>query len=143
MTSRWYGYNYDRERSVKDDAANIRRHIRTMVQAGLLPSDWTYSVRYRRFAGGSSIDVRATSPRPIYAADPHSDGPVKHAETGAWVTAWVDRLTSEARAVKGTLEDLVNGHNHDGSDTSTDYFDVKFYGDVVLITASDVPKFTG
>lgn len=139
--TRTYGYLYDRDRSVKEDAASVRRTIKTLVRGELLPGDWGYSVRFRRFAGGSSIDVEATSPRPIYAADPEPMDWARHAETGEFVHGWKDRLTGEARMVLDTLEDLLQGHNHDGSDIMTDYFDVKFYGHAQLATAAGVARF--
>lgn len=70
MYERTYGYLYDRNRSVKEDAALIRRNVKTMTGAGVLPEDWTYSVRYRCFSGGCAIDVRASSPRPVLLMDP-------------------------------------------------------------------------
>ena len=135
---RTYGYLYDKNRTVKDDAANMRRHIRTMTKAELLPADWTYSVRYRTASMCCAIDLVATSPRPIYAADPNEQSWAKHYETGEFVIGWKDKLTREARAVLDTLTDLHNGHNHDGSDIQSDYFDVKFYGVPSLAVVSGV-----
>ncbi len=142
MVTRTYGYLYDRNRSVTDDAANIRRHIKTMSKAGVLPADWSYSVRKRSGTHSWAFNVRAVSPRPLCACEPdHYDHPhVRHAETGEMVTAREDRYTIEARAVARALHDLVNGHNHDGSDTLTDYYDVKFYSDVTLTTAPGVAE---
>lgn len=37
-----------------------------------------------------------------------------------------------------TLNELHDAHNRDGSDTMTDYFDVKFYGQVQLGVADGV-----
>jgi hypothetical protein len=142
MYERSYGYLYDAARLVKDDAASIRRTIKTLTKGELLPADWRYSVRYRTFAGGCSIDVTATAPRPIYAADPAThDEWALHAETGEWVHAWRDRLTLEARTVLDTLEDLTRAHNHDGTESQVDYFDVKFYGHVQLELAPGVERY--
>lgn len=146
-TTRTYGYLYDRERPVKGDAANIRRHIKTMVKAGLLPADWSYSVRKRSATHSWAVDVTAMSPRPTLAVDPnevframHSGDYPVHPETGQVVTYPRDCETVEAAAVYATLKDLVDGHNHDGSDVTTDYFDVKFYGGVTLDTAPGVER---
>lgn len=141
MSDRTYGYLYDRDRPAKQDAANIRRTIRTLAKGGLLPADWTYSVRYRSFANGRAIDVTAMSPRPIYAADPEPMDWAKHAETGEYVHAWADRLTLEARAVLDTLQELHDAHNHDGSDIQSDYFDVKFYGVPTLAVCPGVARY--
>lgn len=140
MYERTYGYLYDARRPVKEDAASIRRTIKTLAKAGLLPADWSYSVRYRTFAGGCSIDIQATACRPIYAADPAPRGWVRHAESGEFVVPWKDRLTAEARMVLDTLEDLERAHNHDGSEIQVDYFDVKFYGHAELSVAPGVDR---
>lgn len=139
---RTYGYLYEEARPVKEDAASIRRTIKTLAKAELIPSDWTYSVRYRSFAGGCAIDVRGVSPRAIYAADP--DAFREHAlnhETGAWVMGWKDKLTIEARTVLDTLHELLGAHNHDGSEIMVDYFDVKFYGVPEIDTAPGVLRY--
>lgn len=130
MYERTYGYLYERNRLVKDDAALIRRTIKTLAKGGLIPADWSYSVRYRSYAGGCSIDVKATSPRPIYAAEPDTyEHPwATNVETGEQVHAWKDRLTIEARNVLDTLSELHDACNHNGCETQVDYFDVKFYG---------------
>lgn len=130
MYERTYGYLYERNRLVKEDAALIRRTIKTLTKGGFLPADWTYSCRYRSYSGGCSIDVTAVSPRPIYAAEPDTYGHpwALNIETGEHVHAWKDRLTVEARTVLDTLNELHQACNHDGCETQVDYFDVKFYG---------------
>lgn len=140
MYERSYGYRYDRDRPTKQDAAMIRADIKALTKAGMLPADWTTSVRYRTFAGGCSIDVRGVSPRPIYACDPRTHEPQFHPQRGEYVYAWVDKLTLEAKAVHDALDDLVHAYNHDGSDLMTDYFDVKFYGSANVETAAGVPE---
>jgi hypothetical protein len=138
MTERSYGYLYDAKRTVVQDAASIRHHLRTMAKAGVLPAGWKYSVRTSHH---TAIDITATSPKPLYAADPESLDWVRHCETGDHVHAWTDRLTAEARTVYDTCEELLAAHNHDGSDTQSDYFDVKFYGHTALRTAEGVARY--
>lgn len=142
------GYLYNPERSVKDDAANIRRHIKTMTKAGLLPADWRYSVRYRTASMYQAVDITATAPRPIYGVDLAGlwdwqtlgiDPPV-HAETGEPVTSSAAAWTREAKAVLDTLDELHAAHNYDDSDTMTDYFDVKFYGTVAITVTDGTPN---
>lgn len=141
MYERTYGYLYDERRPVKEDAASIRRTIKTLAKAELIPADWTYSVRYRSFAGGCAIDPSAKSPRPIYAADPEPYGWAKNTETGEYVHAWKDRLTIEAKTVLDTLEELLRAHNHNGSEVQVDYFDVKFYGVPEIGTLAGIARF--
>lgn len=138
MTERTYGANYDRDRSVKDDAAKIRRTIKDMVKGGHLPADWKYSVRYRTASMMQAIDVHCTSPRPTLSVDPYSLNPDTGREIG-----FANAETSEARTVRESLTELVASFNHDGSDLQTDYFDVKFYGDVSVRPADGVPRFGG
>lgn len=169
MYERTYGYLYDRDRLVKDDAALIRRTIKTLAKGDLLPADWVYSVRYRTFAGGRAIDISARSPRPVTLME---SGYVRASDTKPrrvivprrldiddtsladderWINLWLrpgeqheirwcDTSTSEARAVHRALSDLHDGCNHDGSDSMTDYFDVKFYGSVSIDTLPGVPR---
>jgi len=143
MYDREYGYLYDRQRPVKEDAASIRRIIKTLVKGGLLPADWRYTVRYRTFAGGAAIDVAAEAPRPIFAAEPDTyDHPwAVHGETGEVVHRRDARYTAEAAAVEATLRELHAAHNHNGNDTMTDYFDTKFYGVPRIDTAAGVPAY--
>lgn len=144
------GYLYDPDRAVKDDAANIRRHIKTMTKAGLLPADWRYSVRYQTASMCRAIDITATAPRPIYGVDRNDvmdwetlgQAPPVHAETGKPVTSIRAAWTREAKAVLDTLEELSAAHNYDASDTMTDYYDVKFYGAVTLTVSPGAPTHT-
>lgn len=128
------GYLHDADRSVKDDAASIRRTIKTLTKAGLLPADWTYSVRYRTASMVLAIDITATAPRPVHACNPdrYSEPHAVHGETGETVTAWADRFTIEAKAVRNTLSELLDGHNR-----TTDHGPMcrpssKFYQDLTI-----------
>lgn len=165
MSERKYGYRYDRSRRTKEDAALIRADIKTMQSAGMLPVDWKFSVRSESFAGGSAINIRAVSPRPIGLMTPGqiTTAPGKHRvvvvpyrerESGEvrWINLHMrpgdmhevrrfDTESTESRAVRDALEDLHNAYNHDGSDTMTDHFDVKFYGGVSVETFPGVPEY--
>ena len=145
MTERVKGRSYDADRDVVDDAKMIRAEIAAYRKAGIVPADWTYQVRTARFAGGCSIDITATSPRPVYACNPDTiDEPFAYnAELDRWVTAHADRYTIEAQATLIALAELHAAYNHDGSDISTDYFDVKFYGYARLDTVAGVPRWAG
>lgn len=136
MYERTYGYRYERNRPVKDDAKMIRADIKTLSKAGMLPADWKYSVRYRSFAGGCSIDISARSPRPIYTEDPSRlDVAIRGSRD--------ETLTKEARAVEDALTELHRAYNHDGSETQVDYWDVKFYGVPSIGCLEGVEKWPG
>lgn len=158
MYERTYGYLYDRDRSVKDDAALIRQTIKTMAKAGVLPSDWKYSVRYRTASMMRAIDITASSPRPIWLMTPGFVRAAKDRDRVVRVPImgemrplrirageqheirYIDVTTAEARAVHDALQELLNACNHDGSDVMTDYFDVKFYGHPTLDTIGNVSR---
>lgn len=140
MTQRTYGTQYDRSRTVKDDAASIRNQVKAAQRDGRIPAGWKVTVRTRKVTHSQAIDVHAASPKAIYAADPMSRDWVKHSETGEYVMAWADKYTLEAASVRQVLQALWNAHNHDGSDAQVDYFDVKFYGEVTLGTVAGVPE---
>jgi hypothetical protein len=142
MSTRTYGRRYDRDRDVADDARLIRAEIAAYRKAAIIAADWTYRVRTERFAGGASITIAATSPRPIYACDPDTARAptVHHRELDRCVSAHQDRHTIEASATLAALHELHAAYNHDGSDPLTGYSDVKFYGHVRLATAAGVPE---
>ena len=140
MTQRTYGSQYDRNRTVTEDAASIRSQLKAAQKDGTVPADWKVSVRKRKSTYSWAIDVTLVSPRPIYAADPHSREWVRHAETGEYVIAWADRLTAEAQAASRLARELLDAHNHDGSDSQTDFYDVKFYSDVNVTTVPGVAE---
>lgn len=149
-----YGSRYDGKLSTKEIAARVRAEIKALVKAGSLPPDWKFYVRYRGFAGGTSIDVTAQSPVATYLCAPgwvsagpnerHLDLPIK----GEWKSCiirandqWhVSRDDAEAPGVawvRTLLDGLLRSYNYDGSDIQTDYFNVNFYGHVAVTTVGD------
>lgn len=145
MSNRHYGSNYDSKLSTKEIAALIRAEIKRRVKANELP-EWKYSVRYRSFAGGTAIDVVATSPHPTmlcqpgyYFASKDADRDVELPIDGqwrpcrirageSWHVARKDVEHTTVTFVRQQLQALMDSYNHDGSDIMTDYFDVNFYG---------------
>lgn len=136
---RAYGTKYDRTHGLRtaDIAKLVRadikmaRKIGQQAQAGTsdaalattdpianAPTQITYSVRTRTYAGGSSIDV-------VIKNIP--------AEWG-WTESLDDRgdvarKGSEAlRALSVELKAILDAYNYDGSDLVSDYSDVRFYG---------------
>lgn len=142
MSNRSYGYLYSEATSTTEIARRIRADIKTAKSEGLLPARWAYSVRSRYFSGGSSIDV---SVKQCADAWQECDGGVPGSPGHACPTVWCKGrsdpeyahaaqvhqvLTEEARAAKMTLERIHGAYNHTGSDITTDYFDVNYYGSV-------------
>lgn len=156
MTTRHKGYMYDNlgdAPTTAQIAAAIRADVKTAVAEGLLPRQWRYSVRSRLFAGGSAIDVQVKScPDAWQECDGMRvgsrrtlpDGTVTGTGCGnVWCKAggqYRDQpyaethqvLTEDAEVARLTLERIHNAYNHDGSDVTTDYFDVRYYGTVTF-----------
>jgi hypothetical protein len=130
--NRSYGTKYDKRLGTKEVAELIRRQVRLEARAGLLPQG-KWSVTMERFSGGSSITIRFEPPaewaldfaRCFYS----HERVVQDAERPHEYSRLPYRSTFGA-ALEGRLEAMLAEHNHDGSDTSTDYFDVKFYSHV-------------
>ena len=122
----------------------FEKGLKTAKAEGLLPTEWKCSVRSHNFAGGCSIDVEVSGPRDAIIVEENPNlcpmvGPTResicqphwhfsHRCPGA------RRLTDLAESAMMTLERIHQAYNHDGSDTMTDYFDVRYYGQVKFST---------
>jgi hypothetical protein len=122
---RFYGSRYDEAKNVGEIPALIRKEIKFAVSRGELPRG-KYSVRKRRSTHSWAIDVTIAdlgialhNPKRL-AADPHTYLP----------EYTCPRYTPEAKAVISAVEAIVASFNHDGSDSQSDYFDVRFYGSI-------------
>lgn len=121
-----HGARYDARLTTPQIAAKIRDEIKAAVKAGTLPKGLQCSVRSRRFAGGSAIDVeikalpagwQVHNPERLRADQENPHGP----------TPQIPRYSEATRALIATLEAMLAAYNFDGSDTQTDYFHVNFY----------------
>lgn len=133
MTERSYGSKYDKNLTTKQIAEVVRRQVRLEARLGLLPDEGKWSVTMDRFAGGSSIAIDFT-PRPDTALL-FSRCFYNHERVVADAERPHDYVRLPLRsefgaALEQRLERMLAAHNHDGSDTMTDYFDVKFYAHV-------------
>lgn len=104
-------------------AAHIRADIKAATKAGTLPRA-KYSVKSRTFAGGSAIDVRADD-LPFGCYEPGQRG-------SGFARNWHPVLTTEAAAVKATLDAIHSSYGYDRSDLQSDYFNVRYYGDAEI-----------
>lgn len=117
-------YEETKTMDIRDIAKLIRADIKAAIKAGTVPAEYKYSVRIRRFAGGSAIDVSI-------------DGaPDMRAEYYTGYDEWFDkhpgtewRERPAAKLVE-TIESIVRAYNRQDIDTMTDYFDVRFYAHV-------------
>lgn len=134
--TRSYGKKYDKNKSTKTIAAEVRREVRLASRLGVLP-EGQWSVTSDRCSRSSSITIAYEPPperdeafalafyyrRRIEAL---AENPHRHFD-GPWRSAFGQEFVRR-------LEGLLADHNHDGSDSSTDYYDVKFYGNVTVRT---------
>ncbi len=113
-----YGEAFERDLTTKEVAAEVRKTLRGLTKSKHSSlSGSKISVRYRSFAGGTSIDVRIGFPSSI------------EPEEGALGTnGFPAYLNEEAKAAKQTAQAVLDSYNYDGSDSMTDYFHVNFYG---------------
>jgi hypothetical protein len=124
------GAKYDETKrlDIAEIAKLVRADIKAAKKEGKLPKKgFKTSVRIERFSGGCSLNISVkTSPfqvlNPEYltweAENPHECKPY-----------WLDRYTPEAKAALELLKGIMGSYNRDNSDTMSDYFDVRFYGD--------------
>ena len=124
---RHYGSRYDMAKSIDEIPGLIRSEIKAAVAAA--------SCRAASTASASAVDALLgdrcadrgsrdplLNPERLAADrdDPHTYRPEYHCP----------RYTPEATAVRKAVEAICDSFNHDGSDSMTDYFDVRFYGSV-------------
>ena len=129
MTERIYGTKYNDKLSNKEIAAAIRQDIKATIAKGRLPKGLKVSVRYDRFAGGSSIDAVITAwPENFVWLNPNLV--VLNREHPNQFHDNVPRYTDQAKDIIEKLTAIHGAYNHDGSDSMTDHFDVKYYGHV-------------
>lgn len=128
-------YEATRDLDVAEIAKRVRRDIKAAKIVGDLPTDAKTSVRIRRYSMGQSIDVYVTLPRParVPSTDRRSS---RHGEIefGRPVEYTV---TVEAANISATVRGILEAYNYDDSDTMTDYFDRRFYADVVIRGAGE------
>lgn len=142
MTTNWspperrLGSLYEQTKGMrtKEVAAHMRKVIRQTATDGLLPTDWTYSVRYRTASMMTAIDVTVAIPDELH------DLWVRYETENRYrIDTFPDLLVDEwaplagVLAAKTLLESIHRAYNYDGSDSMTDYFDVRYYGTVEFI----------
>lgn len=132
MTRRTYGPKYEATKNLSkvEIAKLIRQDIKAAVKDGRLPKG-KYSVRTHLYAGGGSIDVNVIGVSiPLFNPDRiqlEIDEPYRsHSEFICPIH------TPEAKGMISTLEAIRDAYNYDGSDSMTDYFDVRYYGSVSI-----------
>lgn len=141
---RWYGDKYADTRDLR--LADIAKLIRAEVKLsrrlakmtatpgavkvadpiGDAPAAIKASVRTKHFAGGGSIDVRL------------SGIPAEWGWTEVPDDCYIDQrprkvATPALKAFARAIKQVMDSYNYDGSDTMSDYSDVRFYGNVTAV----------
>lgn len=133
-TERSYGAKYESTKNLRrpEIAKLVRKDIKAAVEASELPRG-KYSVTCKSFAGGGSIDVRISDlelggERLMNAGRIRWD--LENPHSGHWdcPSDYRWQHSDWARGVKAAVEKMLGAYNYDGSDSMTDYFDVRFYG---------------
>lgn len=123
------GSKYDSKLSTKEIAALLRTELKAAVKAGKFPTGTKFSVRYRSYSGGSSIDISVTAlPAGFALHNPERVRfEVEHPHEYV-VDFHYPIFTPEAKALLASVKAMMDAYNYDRSDIQSDYFDVAFYG---------------
>lgn len=124
-------YGTTQRLDIADIAKMVRADIKAAKKAGKLPKKGLKtSVRIGRYSGGQSLDITVKTV-PFQVLNPEwlvweaSD----EGQYGCG-PAGLDRYTSKAQKTLDLLKGILQSYNRDNSDSMSDYFDVRFYGDV-------------
>ncbi|WP_267396185.1 MULTISPECIES: hypothetical protein [unclassified Sphingomonas] len=126
--SRGSKYEATRNLPLTEVAKRMRADIKAAQVAGTLAVGLKVSVRV---AHHTAIDVRVTAAPNGFAF--HNPAALHHeheTRNGPWSPFHRERYSPEWKAAKDALEAIHRSYNRDNSDSMTDYFDVRFYGDV-------------
>ena len=125
---RQYGARYDRTLTTTEIAKRFREDVKAAQAAGDLPLGLKLSVTTKYFSGGSSIHVVVKAVHAGFRLIPEEW--MNRRLTSSSYPTGTSRFTEAAADLLKTLERMLAAYNHDGSDSQTDYFDVRFYGSV-------------
>lgn len=104
--------------TVAQIAKAVRQDIKDAIKGGYLPGDLTYSVRSRNFAGGSAIDLEISG---LTFDDFYDRERLDLRDMRLQRSKFVGEVESRA-------QEILEQYNWDGTDSTIDYFDVRFYG---------------
>lgn len=106
-------------------AANVRQELKAAQEGNYLPAGLSFSVTREKFSGGQAVRVSIRGLTDADRLDP--------VETNHWGDP-KDR--AEARELNRRVEAITNAWNRQDTDSSTDYFNVSYYGTVDIETDS-------
>lgn len=135
---RTYGEKYDPN---EYDASKIAKRIRVDLKAAF--PGVTFWVRTNKFSMGQSIDVYVDYPGVVRCPECQGQRTSwtyegQHGQLCQTCATWAGGIHPDANAMADKVKQIHGAYNHDGSDTMTDYFDVKYYGTVHIGPPYDV-----
>ena len=114
----WEGKNYDNNLSTKEITKIVRQRLKKEF------SECKFSVRYKSFAGGSSISCTLVSaPFDVFTED-LKDG---YIQVNHFYIEKENILTDKAKEVLKKVTDMFTSFNYNDSDAQIDYFSTNFY----------------
>lgn len=126
-------YNETANMDITEIAKILRSDIRAAIKSGEFPKGLKFSARIDRFSGGKSLHVYLSSLGDggtiLNPARVKLDRDEPHHTYSPWDAK---PYTATASRVMAAIKSMMNSFNYDDSDTMTDYFHVRFYGDVTI-----------
>lgn len=127
------GSKHEATRSL--DITEIAKRIRADIKALALDPAYKFSVKISRYSGGQSLDVRVQAVPAGFRY--YSEA------AAAWCKqfpnsehrmpmAWREAQSDELRDLMAKLGAIHASYNRSNTDSMSDYFDVRYYGDVSL-----------
>lgn len=141
--ARRYGIHYEATKgmSIKEVAAHMRRVVKQAAKDGLIENTYKYSVRLRRSTWSHAIDLFIIVPDEVRAEmDAYNNGgrpPYRLADRLWFDTPQQMAFLTTLAETEAALQEIHYAYNYDGSDAMTDYFDVRFYGTVKVVSDTD------
>jgi hypothetical protein len=133
MTDKHQGTKYVQGRNTAEVAKLFRAEVKELCAKGELPKGLKLSVRVKRFAGGSSIDIHVTAAPGIDVLNP-----AYIVAREAIPSKYIDHprgrynQSQAAQALVAKLEGIIQQYQRMESDSQTDYYSTNFYDHVSL-----------
>ncbi len=127
------GAKYEATRDL--DVKEIAKRMRADIAALKLAKGIKVAVRIQRYSGGQSIDIRVTALPAGFkvlskkAASWKKQFPDRERDMPMY---WEEAQSDELRDLLAKLKSIHGAYNRDNSDSMSDYFCVKYYGDASL-----------
>jgi hypothetical protein len=120
-----------RNLSLTDIAKRMRADIKAAFASKQLPDGLKVSVRTKYYSGGGSIDIDVTAfPTGFVIYNPDWLRHEHETRNVGWMHFHGETFSPEWSMVKATLKAIHGAYNRNNSDAMSDYFDVRYYGDV-------------